>query len=208
MFRLIFVVFHGRNNVPADIHPHEPAWYRPLILPLVLLAIPAVFIGFVGVPPDNGAYHNFIEPVFAPALARGQEITAGFTQPTLIIMLISTMVAIGGIFTAFLLYYRPNPIPAVMARNLPWLYNAILHKWYFDEFYDSIVVNGGKAVAYGFWRFDQRVVDGLVNGVAGFVRGSGGRLRRVQTGFVQGYALAIGIGLLGLVTYLWIILPK
>ena len=54
----------------------------------------------------------------------------------------------------------------------------------------------------------DKVVDGLVNGVAGLVRASSGRLRRVQTGFVQGYALAIGLGLLGLVTYLWVVLPK
>ena len=58
------------------------------------------------------------------------------------------------------------------------------------------VVDGGKALAYGLWRFDQRVIDGAVNGVAGLVRGIGPALRPLQTGFVQGYALAIGVGLL------------
>jgi NADH-quinone oxidoreductase subunit L len=206
MFRLVFIVFFGRNNVPRDVHPHESP--RVMTWPLILLAIPAAVIGFVGVPPDNGIFHRFIHGVFTPAIERGAEIEAGFTQPTILIMLISTFVAIAGIFTAFLLYFRPNPIPAVLARYLPWLYNALLHKWYFDEFYQRVFVDGGKALAFGLWWFDQRVIDGTVNGVAGFVRGWGGRMRRLQTGFVQGYALAIGLGVLVLVTYLFIILPK
>ena len=206
MFRLVFVVFFGKNNVPKEIHPHES---KPLMTwPLILLAIPAALIGFVGVPPDAGIFHRFIEPVFAPALERGVHIAAGFTQPTMLIMLISTMVAIGGIFTAWLLYYRPSGIPEALSRNLNWLYQALLNKWYFDELYHRVFVDGGKALAYGLWRFDQKVVDGVVNGVAGLVRGSGRRVGRTQTGFVQGYALAIGVGLLGLITYLAIILPK
>src|SRR5262249_52649005 len=136
------------------------------------------------------------------------EIPAGFTDPTLLIMLISTMVAIGGIFLAALLYIRPNPLPAAVARNVRWLYEALLHKWDFDEFYPFFVLDAGNALAFLLWRFDQRVIDGAVNGLAGFVRNMGRRFGRLQTGFVQGYALAIGVGLLLLVTYLFIILPK
>jgi NADH-quinone oxidoreductase subunit L len=206
MFRLVFVVFFGKNNVPRDVHPHESP--RIMTWPLILLAIPSALIGFVGVPPDAGIFHNFIHGVFTPAIERGVEVEAGFTQATMLIMLISTFVAVAGIGLAFLLYYRPNPLPGVVARYLPWLYNALLHKWYFDEFYQRVFVDGGKALAFGFWWFDQHVIDGTVNGVAGFVAGLGGRIRRLQTGFVQGYALAIGLGVLGLVTYLFIIMTK
>jgi NADH-quinone oxidoreductase subunit L len=206
MFRLVFVVFFGKNNVPKDVHPHES---KPLMtIPLIILAIAAALIGFVGVPPDAGAFHYFIEPVFEPALLRGAHIAAGFTQPVMLIMLISTLTAIAGIFTAWLLYFRPSGLPDALAKNVSWLYNALLNKWYFDELYHKVFVDGGKALAYAFWRFDQRVVDGVVNGMAGLVNFTGGRLRKVQTGFVQGYALAIGLGLLGLITYLWIILPR
>jgi len=208
MFRLVFVVFFGKNNVPKEVHPHES---KPIILvPLILLAIGATFLGLVGIPPDAGLFHQFIEPVFHHATEANAiaHIEPGFTQPTLLIMLISFMVAVAGIFTAWLLYYRPNDLPGVLARNVNWLYRAILNRWYFDELYHRVLVDGGKALAYLSWRFDQRVIDGAVNGIAGLVRASGGRLRRVQTGFVQGYALAIGLGLLGLVTYLAIILPK
>jgi NADH-quinone oxidoreductase subunit L len=213
MFRVVFLVFFGKDNTPPGVAQnlveHKVERHMPLItIPLVLLAIPAALIGFVGVPPDAGAFHEFLHPVFATAIERGAEITAGFSQPTMIIMLISTMVAIGGIFAAFLFYFKENALPEALSRNLPWLYGALLHKWYFDEFYQRVIVDGGKALAYGLWRFDQNVIDGAVNGTAGFVRGMGRRFGRMQTGFVQGYALAIGVGLLVLVTYLFIILPK
>lgn len=214
MFRLVFIVFFGKNNVPADVHPHEPAPWKPLILPLILLAIPATIIGFlVGSPPDNGGFHQFIEPSFEPALtalknAAGIIPAPGYTQTTLLLMALSLIVALAGLFFAFLLYFRPNAIPGVLARNLNYLYRALLSRLYFDELYNKVLVDGGKALAYGFWRFDQRVVDGLVNGVAGLIRAGSGGLRKVQTGFVQGYALAIGLGLVGLITYLWFVLPK
>jgi len=206
MFRLVFIVFYGKNNVPKDVHPHES---RALMKwPLIILAVPAAIAGIVGIPPDAGIFHHYLEPVFHRAIELGAHIEHGFTQPTMMIMLISTLVAVSGIFFAFFFYFKPSGIPETLARGFPWLYNALLNKWYFDEFFHKVFVDGGKALAYGLWRFDQKVVDGLVNGVAGLVRVSGGGLRRLQTGFVQGYALAIGLGLLGLITYLWIILPK
>ncbi len=207
MFRLVFVVFFGKNNVPSDVHPHES---KPVMtVPLVVLAIAAALAGLVGVPPDNGIFHHFIEPVFAASAERVVNTPApGFTAETMMIMLLSTMVAITGIFFAFMFYFKENGFPGVVASKARYFYEALLNRLYFDELYHKIIVDGGKSLAYGLWRFDQRVVDGLVNGVAGLVRGSGGKLRRLQTGFVQGYALAIGVGLLGLVTYLAIVLPK
>jgi NADH-quinone oxidoreductase subunit L len=63
MFRLVFRVFHGPERFdPAVVHPHESP--RIMTVPLVLLAIPTVLIGFIGVPPDRGLYHRFVEPVF------------------------------------------------------------------------------------------------------------------------------------------------
>jgi NADH-quinone oxidoreductase subunit L len=213
MFRLVFVVFYGKDNVPKDaakVLDSEPVERTmPLIwIPLVILAIPAAIAGFIGFPPDMGWIHNFLRPVFTFATEHGKEIEAGFSQQTTMILVISTMVAIGGIFVAWLAYYRQTDMPAALSKLLPGLYNALLRKWYFDEFYQRVIVDGSKAIAYGLWRFDQKVIDGTVNGVAGLMANWGGRLRRLQTGFVQGYALAIGVGLLVLVTYLFFILPK
>ena len=213
MFRLVFLVFYGKDNVPKEaakiLDTERVERTMPLLwIPLVLLAIPATIAGFLGFPPDMGWIHDFLQPVFAFATEHGKEIEAGFTQPTTSILVISTMVAVVGIFAAWLTYYRQTDMPAALTKLMPWLHNALLRKWYFDEFYQKVFVDGGKALAYGLWRFDQRVIDGAVNGVASLMSRWGGRLRRLQTGFVQGYALAIGVGVLALVTYLFIILPK
>lgn len=207
IFRLVFVVFFGKDNVPRDVHPHESP--RLMAWPLVILAVPAALIGFVGVPPDQGLFHRFLGPVFEPAAERAAsvvEITPGFTQSTLLTMLISTLVAAGGIYLAFLFYYQPSPLPGILARSVPGLYNALLNRWYFDELYQKLFVDGGKALAYSFRSFDRNVIDGIVNGVASLVSASGGRLRRMQTGLVQSYAFAIGLGVIGLVGYLLITL--
>ncbi|MEO5953283.1 MAG: NADH-quinone oxidoreductase subunit L, partial [Chloroflexia bacterium] len=214
MFRLVFLVFYGKDNVPKEaakvLDSERVERTMPLIwLPLLILAVPSILVGFVGVPPDAGVFHTFIEPVFEEAIKLGGIAPeSGFTQPTILILLISVMVAVGGIFAAWLFYRRKTAIPAAFAMNLPWLYNALLHKWYFDEFYNAVVVAPGKALAYGLWRFDQKVIDGAVNGTASLVSRIGTRFRRLQTGFVQGYALAIGVGVLLLVTYLFFMLPK
>jgi NADH-quinone oxidoreductase subunit L len=64
MFRLVFIVFHGKERFDTKaLHPKDPP--RVMTIPLILLAIPSAVIGFVGVPPDDGRIHHFLEPVFA-----------------------------------------------------------------------------------------------------------------------------------------------
>lgn len=75
----------------------------------------------------------------------------------------------------------------------------LYNKYYFDELYNWLFVSSSRALGNGLWRFDAEVVDGAVNGVAESVGGTGGGLRRIQTGFVGNYALAIGVGVVALV---------
>ena len=118
------------------------------------------------------------------------------------LLIISGIVATIGIFFAWLLYYRESDIPAAAARATKPLYDALMNRWYFDDLYDLVFRRGGRLLTELSWAFDRNVVDGLVNGVAGLLRRSGGRLRRTQTGFVGNYAFAIAIGLIGLMSYL------
>ena len=211
MFRLVFIVFWGKDNTPKEVAEKlvkDKIERKMTIRSCSTRDAPLCWSASWVCRPTAAGSTISLRPVFATAIDRGTEIAAGFTQPTTLILLISTMVAHRRHLHGIPLLLQGKPLPEAAFRNLPWLYNALLHKWYFDEFYNTVFVNGGKAIAYAFWRFDQRVVDGLVNGVAGLVSASSDRLRRVQTGFVQGYALAIGLGLLVLVTYLFIILPK
>jgi NADH-quinone oxidoreductase subunit L len=93
---------------------------------------------------------------------------------------------------------RPATVDAIVAANgaTRFLYRASLNKWWFDELNDLLFIRIGGRVAAFLWWFDRTIIDGTVNGVGAAVRGTGGGLRRIQTGRVQNYALGIALGLL------------
>jgi NADH-quinone oxidoreductase subunit L len=192
MFRLYFLTFEGRPRYdPEHVHPHEsPA---TMTVPLVILAIPSLIIGLlVGLPPDGGAIHTFLGKAIRSDLFESHGPVASST--TLTFGVISSLLAVGGIFVAFAMYMRLNPNPYKLGDRLHWLWTFLWHKWYFDEIYNVLFVKGTHGFAMACWAFDRYVVDGAVNGIATVVGRSSGRLRRVQTGFVANYALAIALG--------------
>ncbi len=192
MFRLYFLAFEGTPRYDQEhVHPHEsPA---TMTVPLVMLAIPSIVIGaLVGIPPDKGAIHAFLGKAIRSDLFESHGSVASST--TLTFGVLSTLVAVGGIFLAFAMYMRLSPNPYTLGDRLHWLWTFLWHKWYFDEVYHVLFVKGTLAFAMACWAFDRYVVDGAVNGVATVVGRSSGRLRRVQTGFVANYALAIALG--------------
>ena len=227
MFRLVFRVFHGQPRFdPAVVHPHESP--RVMTIPLVLLAIPTVLIGFVGVPPEHGIYHRFVEPVFygsdagqaqvaaegaaAYTVAADEQLpppvtpqrpyapnhVAGGTAVELAI--ISTIVALSGIFVAWLAYLRGAIDPATAAERFRPVYQFLYHKWYFDELYDWLLTRPLRAMSIFLWRIiDIDVIDATVNGVAFGLAAISQRLRQVQTGLVANYALVIALGMVVLV---------
>src|SRR5262249_22132984 len=138
-------------------------------------------------------------------------------------MAASVVVATSGIALAFFWYAKGNgEVPARIATRFPGVYRAVVNKYYVDEFYDAVFVegfakeggralweidatvvdlipNGAAAVTRGLsWiasAFDQYVVDGLVNGLADTLQAGYALFRRAQTGRVQNYALVMGAGL-------------
>jgi NADH-quinone oxidoreductase subunit L len=207
MFRLVFLVFFNvRRWDPARVHPHESP--PVMTIPLMILAGATVLVGFLGFPPDNGLFHQYLEPTFRTVLGEAPVVGGGYAPanigPTLLLQGISLLFAIAGIGLAFLLYWRPNSLATTASENLRGLYRALRMRWYFDELYDLVFVRGGKAVANGLWAFDRNVVDGAVNGVAAFYGWGGRVLRRIQTGFVANYALAIVVGVFCLLGYVLI----
>jgi len=192
MFRLYFLAFEGEPRYDREhVHPHEsPA---TMTTPLILLAIPSVVIGaLVGIPPDKGAIHTFLGKAIRSDLFESHGPVS--TSTTLTFGAISTLVALGGIGLAYAMYMRLSPNPYKLGDRLHGIWTFLWHKWYFDEVYDVLFVRGTRGLAMASWAFDRYVVDGAVNGIAGIVGRSSGRLRRVQTGFVANYALAIALG--------------
>jgi NADH-quinone oxidoreductase subunit L len=217
MFRLVFLVFTGEPRFdPHEIHPHESP--PSMAIPLVLLAIPSVAIGWlIGWPPEGGSIHTFLEPVFQDATdsAEGDEVASLYmlqeeTAPaggeehevsretTIAFAVASTVAAVAGIGLAYLTYSRRTI--AAPEERASALYLFLRDKWRWDELYNRTIVRPLGNLANALWRVvDTRIIDGAVNGVGFGIGAVSQRLRHVQTGLVTNYALAIALGMVLLV---------
>ena len=107
---------------------------------------------------------------------------------------VSTLVALSGIWLAWLIYYA-HRLPAPEERASA-LYRFLRDKWRFDELYNGLIVQPLRSLAYGLWEIvDTKIIDGAVNGVAYGIGAVSQRLRHVQTGLVTNYALSIALGM-------------
>jgi NADH-quinone oxidoreductase subunit L len=234
MWRLMFMTFYGASRVDAHAAAHIHESPRSMTIPLMLLAAGSALAGWIGVPklwsvfPEAfRALEHWLEPVL-PAIAAEAAESHGEAGLEWALMLLSVAVAVGGIWLARYLYIRRPDVPESIARSSGGLYTTLLNKWYLDEIYgylfvDGLAKGGGSALA----AFDSRVVDGGVNGVGWLTRftskvsmwwdtwivdGSVRLLsftvkmasypvRILETGMVQVYALFFVLGLLGFFMY-------
>ena len=218
MFRLIGLTFWGASRVDPAVEPNIHESPPVMTTPLWLLAIPSVVLGLILSLPGPplgpllglhgpGLLAGWLEPVFE----HGHELLGRAEAEFQIfgidgaLILGSIAVAVIGMVTAWRLFgaelgsirWRPNPERVrELAARVPFLYRASLNKWWFDDLNHLLfIVIGGRVAAFLWW-FDRRVVDDTVNDVATTTVGAGTRLRRVQTGRVQNYALGIAVGLI------------
>jgi NADH-quinone oxidoreductase subunit L len=215
MFRLMGLTFWGPSRVDPAVEPHVHESPRSMTIPLVLLATGTVVTGvLVGVPPESGLLAQWLDPVFEPAIALGPHRESAYQLLGIdgVLVLLSVGIAAFGIAVAWRLFgvelgsrglrRAPDPtaVAVIVRRNAVsrFLYRASLNKWWFDDLNDLLFIRIGGLVARGAKAFDERVVDGVVNGLGRLTVGAGDRLRVVQTGCVQNYALGIAIGLLGM----------
>ncbi len=206
MFRLFFRTFYGPTLWQGSHQPHEAP--SVMTIPLVLLAFLSIFGGYIGVPTALGGvnrFHHFLEPVFAPY--RAAEVTA--LQPTpgleLIIMTVSTVVVLGGVYYAYRLYLQQPAMTDELARRMGILYRLSYHKYFIDEFYHLFVVRPFRAFAGILWNWlDAQIVDGVVNGCGHVVVRISSFIRRMQNGLIPYYASIILLGVIFIMIYLYI----
>ena len=203
-FRLYFLVFHGTERMDdhAREHLRESPWV--VTLPLVLLAIPSVLIGWIGIEPMLFGEH-FGDSLFVlpshDVLARLEtsfEGEAGFVAHALATP--PLYLAFAGVAVAWFFYVARPELPARCAERLSPLYSVLTHKYGFDALYEEILAPIGRGTGRLFWRVGDRVlIDGLlVNGSARLVAWCSSLLRHVQTGYLYTYAFAMIIGLVTL----------
>jgi NADH-quinone oxidoreductase subunit L len=200
-FRMFFLVFHGETRMDKETasHAHESPWV--VTVPLILLAIPSLIIGWFTVEPIlfGGFFQDAIfETERHDVLARMGEAWHGSWG--LVTHAIATPIfwlAAAGVFCAWFLYLKRPELPDQIKAKLDGLYKLLDRKYYFDDLYIKGFAAGGRAAGEFLWRKgDELVIDGaIVNGTANTVKRLAGVMRQLQTGFLYHYAFAMIIGL-------------
>jgi NAD(P)H-quinone oxidoreductase subunit 5 len=179
-------------------HAHEPHESPfSMVFPLMALAVPSVLIGLVGTPFAN-YFEAFIHP--PGEVAEALETAEAFDWSEFALMAGSSVaIAVVGIIISVLMYRTKVIDPGAIAAKVPFLYNLSLNKWYIDEIYDVVFVQGSRKLAKQVLAVDVRIVDGIVNlaGLVTLVTGEG--LKYLETGRAQFYALIVFGAVLGLV---------
>ncbi len=211
MFRLYILTFRGPSRISheAEHHLHESP--RSMIAPLVVLAALSVVGGLIGPPMQEGGhrFERWLEPVFAAGLqvaagAHGEGATGHHLSVATEWMLIglSVLVAVIGILGAFRIYLQQPASATSLQQRLAGLHRTLVNKYWVDEAYDAAVVSPIHAASQRLWRFwDEKVVDGAVNGIGYALEGASAVLRLFQTGFVGTYALFFTIGVVALLLH-------
>jgi NADH-quinone oxidoreductase subunit L len=212
MFRLFFSTFHGECRVPADVRDHIHESPRVMTIPLTILSALSLAGGYVGIPHLLGgenAIEQFLAPVFGPVAPAKAAVSFPFLSAAwasvgtadhevsaeLFLMAASVGIALFGIFLAYGFYVKDPTLPGRFTTRFASLYRVVLHKYCVDEFYDFVFVRGTLKVAGFLHRAaDGWMIEGLINGTASAIRKAGDELRKVQTGYVQDYALGIIAG--------------
>ena len=222
-FRLYFLVFHGKERYDQnpdahhDAHddhghhdehhePHESPWV--VTLPLILLAIPSVLIGFMTIEPMlfgdffkdsifvNLERHPAMEELASLFHGPVQMAVHGLTAPPF-------WLALSGVVLAYYMYMVNPALPAAIKRNVSPVYQLLENKYYLDWFNENVLARGMRGLGTVLWKVgDQTMIDGaLVNGSWKLVGWISGMVRRLQSGYIYHYAFGMILGIFVLMTY-------
>ena len=205
MFRLWFKTFFGEERFEEHHdshghgdHSHGGVHESPLImtLPLMILALLSIIGGWVGVPAALGG-HDEIGAFLDPVLANGVQVTEVVSHSTeLGLAAVSVLVALLGLFVAYVLYYKKPGTAASYAQKFPALYRLVENKFYVDEIYQAVLVT--PLLMFSRLILGTLFDGGVVNG-SGFTAGASARglgilVRRVQSGNIRSYAGWLALG--------------
>lgn len=210
MFRLYFMTFEGKEKFDHHkTHPHESP--KLMTIPLIVLAVLSAIGGFIGIPEifsgeHGNLFHTWLAPVFKTAEMKLMHFGGHSHFEELLLMIISVVAAAGAIFYARYVYLKKPEVAQKTASRFKGAYNILLNKYFLDEAYDATIVNPIVKGSENFlWKIaDNKIIDGLINYFAKFVDVISGIIKKIQTGFVQSYALVMVLGIL--IALFWIIL--
>jgi NADH-quinone oxidoreductase subunit L len=221
-FRMYFLVFHGKERFDQnpDAHhghddhhghgdhhaPHESPWV--VTLPLILLAIPSVLIGYFTIEPM--LYSDFFKgAIFIDheKHAAMEELAHAFHGPAQMawhaLTTLPFMLAVAGVATSYYMYMVNPALPAAIKARVQPIYTLLENKYYLDWINENILARGARALGTGLWKVgDQTLIDGvLVNGSWKMVGWISDAVRKLQSGYLYHYAFAMILGIFVLMTY-------
>lgn len=209
-FRAVMLTFHGKTRAEKEVFSHakESPWV--VWLPLILLAIPSVVLGYflympilfdkpsllgdtIVVLPSHDVLSLLAKEVVSP-------LHTWLEAPSTLVFWLT----IAAIVVTCLAYSIFPAIPTLLTRFLSWPYSVLVEKYGFDAFNDRVFVGGSKALGRVFYRFgDQALIDGFfVNGTARAVRWMAERFRTIQDGYVYHYIALMILGLFAFIVWL------
>jgi len=203
-FRMYFLVFHGKERMDEHTrsHLHETPWV--VTLPLILLAIPSIFVG--GPLVGDMVFGEFFEKAIYVAPAHNVLEEIGFHGAWSMMLHGLTQapfwLALFGVLTAWFLYMKRTDLPAkiVALPGMKQIHTILVNKYGFDDFNEIVFGGGSRGLGTGLWKMgDVFLIDGLVvNGSARVVGWVSSLVRHVQSGYLYHYAFAMILGLLAL----------
>ena len=202
-WRLIFMTFHGRPRASEEVMHHVHESPPVMLVPLYLLAVGALFAGFVFYGDFlGGNYDGF----WKGALFTGADnhILHDYHEVPFWVKASPFAAMIVGFLTAYHFYIRSPETPKELAAQHRGLYQFLLNKWYFDELYDFLFVRPAKRLGRFLWKKgDGVVIDGFgPDGIAARVNDITDRAVKLQSGYLYHYAFAMLIGVAALVTWM------
>ena len=199
-WRLLFLTFHGRTR--ADDHTFDHAHESPpvMIIPLIVLALGAIFAGWLAV--DYFVGHHMEEFWGSSLLMLHNVIEEAHHVPEWVKKLPIVVGAVG-IVGAWVMYIAKPEWPAALVARIRPVHRFVYNKWFFDELYDRMFVRPSFVIGRGLWKSgDGAVIDGVgPDGIAAATLDLARRASRLQSGYVYHYAFAMLIGLVVLATW-------
>ncbi|MGX8786686.1 NADH-quinone oxidoreductase subunit L [Legionella pneumophila] len=209
-FRSLFMTFHGKPRMDEHTlsHLHESPWV--VWLPLVLLAIPSIILGYVLYMPILFDTPNllsssiFVLPEHNVLAELAHEVTSPLASAVHSIYSLPFWITVLGAVIAWVCYIAVPSIPGYLARYFSIIYSILLNKYGFDRFNELFFVKGARGLGVAFYKIgDQKLIDGaVVNGSGRLVRWFSGKGRKIQSGYIYHYATVMVFGLLAFLCWL------
>jgi NADH-quinone oxidoreductase subunit L len=204
-FRALFMTFHGKPRMDSETlsHVHESPWV--IWVPLVLLAIPSVIIGFVMYMPILFNHPSLLAESITVLPAHnvlgeiGQDVTSPWGSMLHAAHSLVFRITLLGILLAWICYCAVPTIPVFFATRFSWIYRLLVDKYGFDWFNDHVLITGTKGLGRFFYNVtDQKIIDGvMVNGSAETVSWLAFKSRVMQNGYLYHYVAVMMFGLFG-----------